>query len=396
MCNTSPAIQCVHCGNTYYCSTDCERSDFPSHSLLCKQFATQPDRPSPEHKRAIYFPDEREEPCLIWVPCRRQYDEEDGISWTKIDPSPYLGPDDPLKGTMRIEHNPVRCRNLGSGFTAYAPRKEGYCVALVHRDAYLKDGSTTNRSILASVRASCASTLSHEYRGPMIALRELPHEDYADITLADFRHILDYLTSYRNKHIRESVPGRLHHAPTTVRGVKICCHGEIELHGSDPFVSVDITRANRISLGRGSISPISVSLGTPIRLWKDPDTEFFYDPPGWEGGMTADSNYNVPFLMTETDSSKDDWGWVPMYWINEIGNVWTVREDGQDLAVKDVAMMCHFARHKLQRMFEDVMEEDSSLVSRQRALDFITWDNMIAHWDETGEYKQLGSQEMED
>ncbi|KAF3397908.1 hypothetical protein F1880_006247 [Penicillium rolfsii] len=140
---------------------------------------------------------------------------------------------------------------------------------------------------MASVRASCVSILPHEYRGPMIALRELPHENYADITLADFRHIVDYLIKYRDRCIRESVPDRRHLAPTTVRGVKICCYGEIKVHGSEPFVSVDITRTNRISLGQGSVSPISVCLGMPIRLWKDPDTPFLHDPPGWEEGMAA-------------------------------------------------------------------------------------------------------------
>lgn len=384
MCNTSPGRQCAQCRSTYYCSRDCQKSDFPSHRLLCKQFATQPDRPSPEHKRAIFFPAERDKPCLIWIPCRRQYDEEDGISWTQIDPYPYLGTNEPFKGIMRIEHNPVRCRNLGSGFAGFAPYKEGYCVSLIHREAYLKDGSIMNRSILASVGASCAFTNPHEYRGPMIALREIHHGDYADITLADFRHLMDYLVSYQNRRIRESVPDLHHRAPTTVRGVKICCHGEVKLHGSEPFVSVDVTRANQISLGSGSISPISVRLGMPIRLWKDLDAEFRHDPPGWEGGMTADSNPNVAFLMMETDSSKDEWGWAPMYWNSEIGNVWAVREDGRDLAVDDVAMMCHFARRRLQRMFEDVMESGSSLVSRQRVLDFITWDNMVTHWDETG------------
>ncbi|KAF3397907.1 hypothetical protein F1880_006246 [Penicillium rolfsii] len=86
MCNKIPATQCAQCRSIFYCSADCARSDSPSHSLLCKQFATQPDRPSPEYKRAIYFPAERENPCLIWVPCRRRYDEEDGISWTQIYP----------------------------------------------------------------------------------------------------------------------------------------------------------------------------------------------------------------------------------------------------------------------------------------------------------------------
>lgn len=103
--------------------------------------------------------------------------------------------------------------------------------------------------------------------------------------------------------------------------------------------------------------------------------------------MTANSNLRVPFLMLETNSSKDESGWAPMSWDREIGIVWAVREDGQDLAVNDVAMMCHFAGYKLLRMFEDVMEEGSSLVSRQRVFDIITWINMVAHWEETGGYE---------
>ncbi|KAL4795955.1 hypothetical protein BDV19DRAFT_398495 [Aspergillus venezuelensis] len=347
-------------------------------------FATQPDKPSPEHKRAIFFPVKKDNPCLIWIPCRRQYNKEDGIRWIQIDIYPYLGTDKPNKGIMRIEHNPIQCQNLGSGFTGFAQYKEEHCVSLIYRDAYLKDGSSINRSVLASVKASCASTTPYHYCGPMIALQEIYYEDYADITLADFRHLMDYLVSYRNRHIRESVSDLQYHALTTVRGEKIYCHGEVKLHGLEPFVSVDVTRANQISLGSGSISPISICLGMPLRLWKDPDAEFRRDPPGWEGGITADSNPNVAFLMMENNSSKDKWGWAPMYWNGDIGNVWAVRKDRQDLTVNDVAMMCHFARRKLQLMFEEVLESGSSVSSRQRVLDYITWDNMVTHWDETG------------
>lgn len=80
--------------------------------------------------------------------------------------------------------------------------------------------------------------------------------------------------------------------------------------------------------------------------------------------MTADSNPNVVFLMMGTNPSQDDWGWASLYWNTDIGNAWAVRQDERDLSVDDVAMMCHFARHKLQRMFEDEMEQSSSLESR--------------------------------
>lgn len=382
MCNSSPGYPCAKCQSTYYCSGSCENSDFPSHDLLCNQLATQPERPSSDHKRAIYFPAETDNPSLIWVLCRRQCDE-DGTRWTEINPHPYLGPDNPVEGVMRIEHNPLRSRNLGSAFALFAPKKEGYCVFLIHRDGYLMDGSIPNRSISACVKVSCTAPIPHEYRGPMIAIRGIHHEDYADITLADFRHLMDYLISYRNTHIRESVPGLLDLAPTTTRGVKICCYGEVKRHGSEPFVAVDLTRANKISLDGGSISPVSVCLGMPIQVCKNPETEFQYNPIEWEEGCMADSNPNVAFLMRETDTSQDTWGFAPMSWNTEVGNAWAVREDGRDLAVNDIAMMCHFARHKLQRMFDEVMESDSNFMTRQGVLDFITWDNMVTFWDET-------------
>lgn len=63
---------------------------------------------------------------------------------------------------------------------------------------------------------------------------------------------------------------------------------------------------------------------------------------------------------------------------------WAVRQDGRDPFVDDVAMMCHFARRMLQRMLEDEMEPGSRLESRQRVFDFITWDNMVTYWNESG------------
>lgn len=270
----------------------------------------------------------------------------------------------------------------GLGLQLLQRIKRDTVFSLIHREAYLIDGSTTNRSVLASVAASCTSPPTHEYCGPMIALRGIHHEDYADITLADFRHLMDYLISYRNTHIKESVPGQHHHASTTVRGLKICCDGEISIHGSNRFVAVDITRANQVALGEGSISPISCCLGMPLILWKDSGNEFFHNPPGLDDSTTVEDNDNAAFLMMCTDPSRDDWGWAPPSWNGEIGNVWAVREDGIDLPVDDVAMMCHFARHKLQRMFEDEMESElSTTESRQRVLNFITWENMTAHWD---------------
>jgi hypothetical protein len=51
--------------------------------------------------------------------------------------------------------------------------------------------------------------------------------------------------------------------------------------------------------------------------------------------------------------------------------------DDKDLAVDDVRVMCHFARQKLQPMFEDAMDAGYVLRTKQEVLYFITRDNML-------------------
>ncbi|XRM37000.1 hypothetical protein ABZX51_000492 [Aspergillus tubingensis] len=219
-------------------------------------------------------------------------------------------------------------------------------------------------------------------------MREVNPESYADIQLSDFRHLMDYLITYASTDVRESVPDLQYRAPTVVRGVKICCDGEIKLHGSEPFVSIDLKRSTRhlLSVTQGnSHSSISALLGIPLIFWKDPDAEFHVKPPGWDATQCASSNDNAAFMIKITNPSDPLWGWAPPSWNHDIGNVWVVREDGQDLDVREVAMMCHFARFKLRRMFEDAMElEVSTVEDRKRVLKYITRENMRAFWEETG------------
>jgi hypothetical protein len=166
----------------------------------------------------------------------------------------------------------------------------------------------------------------------------------------------------------------------TTRGVKVCCVGETKMHGSNPFVPVDVTIANQKSLGPKYISPISAVLGMPLILWKDPNCQFLDEQPGYEGFLTPCVNQNVTFLCMETDPKSPEWGWAPPYWRSDVGNVIAVRKDGEDLTVMDVEKMCHFARYKLQPMFEDVLESGGSLGGKRTVLDFITWENMVVHW----------------
>ncbi|OJI95983.1 hypothetical protein ASPVEDRAFT_35294 [Aspergillus versicolor CBS 583.65] len=171
VCNKYPARQCTQCRNCSYCSTECQSVDFASHKLLCKQLITLRPSPTPEHKRAIFFPENEINPRIIWVKCTA--DSMDDVYYEWVDVSPYLGNQKPGK--------------------FYAPRNN-YHVSLIARDNLLSDGSSNNKSIIATAGPSMACPLS--FRGPMVAIREVDYDTYCDISLADFRCRSEYLRCY--------------------------------------------------------------------------------------------------------------------------------------------------------------------------------------------------------
>lgn len=339
-------------------------------------------RPSPTHKLAISFPETEVKPLLTWILCYRKASseyEEYGIvvEYETANVRPLLGKDDPFPGRLHIEYNPKRDKSLGSGIAVWSYRKEGYSIELTFREAFLKDGSTINRSIMESVKTS--GTVPHKWCGPIVAMRKTCNEFYDDITLADFRHIIDYFVTYNTSEVREITnPQSYIRRPRVIRGVKICCYGEIKMHGTEPYVPVEVPKVHPIcgKFGEGDISPISKLLGRPLRLWKFPDIETWIDPPGWNYNLGADSNQDAAFLMMGADPQSENWGWAPLYWNNEIGNVLVVCDDDSDLSVDELRLMCHFVRRKLLPMFEDSMGAGLVLRTKQEVLSFITRENM--------------------
>jgi hypothetical protein len=162
---------------------------------------------------------------------------------------------------------------------------DGFCISLIRRGIDERDKSATNQSIQASVRRSCGTTTPRTYRGPMLAIRQRGPEDYEDITLSDLRHLMDYLRSYGDTHVRESIPGTRHRSSTAARGVKICCVGETDLHASEPFVSVDVTIANQRPLGQGTSRRYPFSSGCQSSCGKTPIVNSSRAKPA---GTTAD------------------------------------------------------------------------------------------------------------
>lgn len=67
-CGDKATKRCGHCQNMQYCSAECQQADWQFHKTLCKTFADFKERPSPNTRRAIYFPQNGDRPNFIWLP----------------------------------------------------------------------------------------------------------------------------------------------------------------------------------------------------------------------------------------------------------------------------------------------------------------------------------------
>ncbi|BCS25411.1 zinc finger MYND domain-containing protein [Aspergillus puulaauensis] len=233
ICNASSARLCLWCRSTWYCSIECLEEDFSTHKLLCQQISSLPPRPSPEHVRAIFFPETARRPQLTWLKYESGVDNFDGTVWTKLLTNPYLGHDECKTKRLRIEQNPMRSRTFERGFERRSSERAGYCITIVYRAS---GNPCLNESILTSLSPSGVG--ESPLRGPVVAVREHPGKLYENIALSDFRHIVDYLMNY----VAPRQVSRIVTAPTTgpaapLHGVKIRCYGESQNKAGASFES---------------------------------------------------------------------------------------------------------------------------------------------------------------
>ncbi len=181
VCNVRFAGLCGRCRSVRYCSEECLAADRKTHKVLCRPFASfdLSTRPSEDHYLAIFFPVDGERPELVWL---------EAISFGEgskplVNIEPFIG-DRILEPSYRLCYNPVLKRDLSD------------TVILAYRDLHHEAGSKPNKSIAAVV---CPPEGYH-WHGPLLAFSwvgsDLDSPKSRDITLTDFRHAADQLSTY--------------------------------------------------------------------------------------------------------------------------------------------------------------------------------------------------------
>lgn len=410
MCDSKGALLCVQCHSGRYCSAECQRTDWPTHKLLCRSFSDFRVPPGPLFRRAILFPVHEKKPKFVWVEVIRKVERfgdesEDDASGDEFelpkmgdllgarDPRPSwpqagrnIVPEGvaPLEGELHFQVNVLQNRALD------------HTIEVVFRDGFLIDGSFPNESVARVTKGAHA----HAWAGPIVVFRKKGIDGdtafYDDMSLADFRHAVDYFVTYYNdayanesqdevvldeSWIKMSLnPGTVgkegakgnkssnkQQGPTggavpKVKGVRISCEADQRLCRADKYVQVKVADGPSVPADPGPI-PISRLIELPIVVRKCPPEQH------WESYLTGADNQPATFLHLNLDPTSDLFGWAPLGWQRGVGSVLAMRVDRKPLSPHHMDALCYFCQFKLQPVIEDALEGERT---REEVMRYMT------------------------
>ncbi|KAF2503385.1 hypothetical protein BU16DRAFT_39086 [Lophium mytilinum] len=376
ICRKKPARLCATCRSCSYCSKKCQKEDWPTHKFLCKAYSNE-SRPTAQHKRAILFTEENERPSLIWVHCTDYPDE--GVETADL--SPYM---EDLAPSVSVVHFNHRLNQVLEDD-----------IIVYNLDDYLSESKPTRSLYRATAPLGFPAV---QWRGPIMVMRKVGRGSDAiystDMTLADYRNILDYFVNYGKYNATgiEECGKEPEKTANTMRGVKITCKSEQDLRGKKPFVAVQVSTNHAATLD-GEVSPISKLVNMPFRAWKIPQSSEA------RGHGNSLANQAALFLMIDTNPKRPRWGFAPRHWQHGIGDVLLVREDGEDLTLEQAEVLSRFCQYKLIPMVQQATETEDFVVSyrqplvgitKQSVVDFITAENVEAFKKEMYEWRDAG------
>lgn len=336
--NYSGYLGCPECGFTTYCSAECWEIDIVPHSLICgtyREFRHSVRQPE-DGKAGLWLPRESD-PIIFEVTCEtRPYGElAGGRTFPKVQRLLGLPRKHPLPSRTLLQWNEYRAYDLDHTLALYQ--------ALPERRRKL------NRCVKKLTKGTA---FSKYWGGPLVILSmatvryALDDPQYRDITLQDFRFLVDYFR-YGDEPGPLQVPSPHNELAISNRvlGVRITCEVERQYTGSpEKYVSVRIPRDHHIF--STTATQISRTIGLPLLMTQSIPRFIRELKPeiALEGSLWL--NHEAAFLQRITDLDDNDWGLVRKKWRRpeRIGSVLVARADGRDIRPRQVAMIVGFCQ----------------------------------------------------
>lgn len=321
-------------------------------------------------RRAILLPTNKNSPQWTWVP----YTDGTDIDHEAI--VSRLGKDNPAIDLRVIQYNSV----LG--------RDTQHTIYIWFRDAYLVDGSTMNRSVLAAT----LGLRPLRWSGAVLVCGGKG----CDIDLTDYKHVLDFLSVYDVQGKQEermlwasrSIDRGLDPRPTGLQeGIRANCLGDQQVLGLPAFqrvlvpkrhpqgslnrdntptlqdLQVSMTGGNPSRNTSGTVPALSTLLKMPLSVWKIDSVEAWVNRSTSSNDLfrneaTVSLLHHVELQPSSKTKTRRDkcacgcgqrvpCGCFPNGWFHRVGSVFAVRQDGKPLLKEHVDALVAFYKRKL-------------------------------------------------
>jgi hypothetical protein len=299
----------------------------------------------------IWFQRDKDRPRLVWV------------SFQNSEPTMYRPFFDHFLGSQHMLHWTIP-------FTTNKRRGVdlGYCITIYYPDY----DENINKSLYRAVVACQGMTLPTPACGDLVAVCGSPlrsSREHSDMTLTDFRHTIDYFSTYFDDTIHE-MP-----SAGSATALKISSPLERLLYGRETFSSVWVDKE---FVSTSFVSELSLALlGYNVRVCQVNETEMER-----QSGVEAEgSGWDNPYakvLTVDVDPSGESWGKV-RNWTK--GSTILLRQDGQDLDTGLAEKMCRYCVDVLRPLFDKLLKGE---VSRSTVLSEISQERM-GTWMKTEE-----------
>jgi hypothetical protein len=293
MCKEDGTKICGNCHEMHYCSSICQKNDWPMHKLLCKTFKnfSAAERPSPYHKRAILLSEDGDAPHFAWIPIFRPDDKSHLLPLFSALP----GISKDIKCCLDIKDNPVLGRSLPKEVTLWG----------IITDTLDTEANITTEKKNRSIR-KVDEELSDLINGPLVLLGMNidpvhGYESY-DLGPLQFRFVMDGL-----RMIHSVLEDRRAEKPTgpTVKGQRWNCYGDVYIVGRGPNCETIDVPTSLASAQFEVQAWVTERVGLPLMAQKIPSSLMWRDRKTSDGQTCVYKTFAKIMNPYEPDGNLD-------------------------------------------------------------------------------------------
>ncbi|CZT15852.1 uncharacterized protein RCC_01688 [Ramularia collo-cygni] len=347
-CGIAATKVCSGCRDIVYCSPACQKADWPFHKHLCKTFKDFQERPAPDMRRVVVFPEDGDRPIFKWL-------EVEDFPW---------GHKVCIEGTDLEKATWPRDCTFNPRTMQLLPER----IVIYYDDSFSWGSGCFNTSLMAATDGR----LGYQWDGPMIAVSGASYEENSvynmrDFSMSQYSSLIAFFVAFTFTTQRKFVQYDEQEFTSHVEVLKLLnvpcdCDGEqvtmyhFETSADHPIfhdrVGSLVPRHHQNVGPAGTYSPISQRIGMSLLAWK-------VDSLDTTHSLTTPS---IATIFTLIEADVDTFGTILPGWDHVRADVLLGRCEAEplDLSHEEVTRFLAYCEHYVAPLVAWALEVDKA------------------------------------